>query len=230
MTRSNRYGQPIGDPLPQWEPARLPQAEALPGRYCRLERLDPHRHAAQLHSAYAAAPDASDWTYMSQGPFDSPQAYRHWADEAAASRDPRHYAVLCSGLARGTLSLMRADPTNGGIEVGSVMFSRALQRTPASTESQYLLMRHVFDDLGYRRYEWKCDSLNEPSRRAAQRLGFRHEGTFRDHVVYKGRSRDTAWFSITGAEWPGIRAEFERWLDPSNFDAAGHQRTRLRAA
>ena len=230
MIRTNRYGQPVGEPLTGWEPARSPHAEVLQGRYCRLERLDPDRHAGHLYSAYAAAPDAADWTYMSVGPFDSPEAYRAWAVAAAAVSDPRHYAVVdpVSRCALGTLSLMRPDPGNGSIEVGWVMFSRSLQRTPASTEAQYLLIRHVFDDLGYRRYEWKCDGLNQASRRAALRLGFRYEGTFRDHMIYKGRNRDTAWFSLTRTDWSRARGAFEEWLEPSNFDAEGRQHIPLR--
>ncbi|MHA7279778.1 GNAT family N-acetyltransferase [Arthrobacter sp. MDT2-2] len=149
---------------------------------------------------------------------------------AAKSRDPRHYAVIDSatGRALGTLSLMRHDPANGVIEVGPVVFSHALQRTPISREAQFLLMRHVFDDLGYRRYEWKCDSLNEPSLKAAERLGFTYEGTFRHAVVHKGRNRDTTWFALTDHDWPPVRDAFQKWLDPANFDADGRQRVPLR--
>ena len=157
------------------------------------------------------------------------ESYRDWATAAAQSTDPRHYAVIdhATGLALGTLSLMRHDPAHGVIEVGNVVFSRALQRTPISTEAQYLAMRYVFDDLGYRRYEWKCDSLNAPSQRAAARLGFSYEGIFRQAVVYKGRNRDTAWFGLVDRDWPGVRDAFERWLDPANFDAEGNQRQAL---
>jgi RimJ/RimL family protein N-acetyltransferase len=194
MTTMNEHGQPIGDPVPDWAPVALPDARTLPGRYCTLEHLDPDRHVDDLYAAYAAASDDRDWTYMPYGPFPTPRSYRDWAVAAAKSADPRHYAVIdnATGRALGTLSLMRHDPANGAIEVGCVAFSRALQRTPISTEAQYLLMRHVFDDLGYRRYEWKCDSLNDPSRKTAERLGFTYEGTFRQAVVYKGRNRDSA--------------------------------------
>ncbi|GAA4283656.1 GNAT family protein [Brevibacterium daeguense] len=230
MTRTNEYEQPIGDPVPGWVPVPLPDAEVLAGRYCTLERLDPGRHAADLHAAYAAAPEGRDWTYMSVGPFPTPESYRGWAAAAAQSRDPRHYAVVdnASGRALGTLALMRHDPANGVIEVGWVALSRALQRTPAATEAQFLLMRYVFE-LGYRRYEWKCDSLNAPSRRAAARLGFTYEGTFRQAVVTKGRNRDTAWYALIDRDWPAVRAAFEDWLDPANFDAAGRQLKSLRA-
>ncbi|MDF2825514.1 MAG: hypothetical protein K0R68_2922, partial [Mycobacterium sp.] len=201
------------------------------GRYCALESLDPARHADSLYAAYAAAADVRDWTYLSFGPFGTPKSYRDWVDAAASSRDPRHYACIDSttGRALGTLSLMRQDAANGAVEVGNVVFSRALQRTPISTEAQFLLMRHVFEDLGYRRYEWKCDSLNEPSRRAAVRLGFTYEGTFRHAVVYKGRNRDTAWYAMTDNDWPRVMAAFERWLSPDNFDAQGAQIAPLRS-
>ncbi len=229
MTAQDEHGRPVGPPLPGWRAARRPGAAVLTGRWCRLEPLDPGRHAADLHAAYSSAPDGRDWTYLSMDRFATPEACRAWADAAAASTDPRHYAVVDpSGRALGTLALMRQDPANGVVEVGTVVFSRALQRTPMSTEAQYLLMRHVFDDLGYRRYEWKCDSLNEGSRRAALRLGFTYEGTFRQAVVYKGRNRDTAWFSMLDGEWPRVRAALEEWLRPANFDADGRQRRALR--
>ncbi|HET9872699.1 MAG TPA: GNAT family protein [Propionibacteriaceae bacterium] len=219
--RSNEFGQPIGPRLPGWQPVPRPDATTLHGRYCTLELLDVDRHADQLHAAYASAPDKRDWTYLPPpGPFPSADAYRHWARGAASSTDPRHYAVIenASGRAVGTLALMRHDPANGVIEVGWVQYSPLLQRTPAATEAHFLLMRYVFDDLGYRRYEWKCDSLNDRSRRAAARLGFVYEGTFRHAVVYKGRSRDTAWFSITDTDWPQVKQALQVWLEPTNFD------------
>jgi len=230
MTMVNEHGQPVGDALPDWAGAWPPTATTLAGRSCRLERLDAERHADDLFDAYALAPDGRDWTYLPVGPFATREAYREWVAEAAALADPRHYAVVHgeSGRALGTLSLMRHDPANGVIEVGWVVFSPLLQRTTMATEAQFLLMRHVFDELGYRRYEWKCDSLNEPSRKAAARLGFRYEGTFRQAVVYRGRNRDTAWFAMTDADWPEARRAFEAWLDPANFDPAGRQRRPLR--
>ena len=230
MPGHNAFGQPVGDPVPGWGPAPAPAATVLPGRYCTLDRLDPDRHADDLHAAYAAAPDDRDWTYLSFGPFSSGQEYRDWAVTAAQTADPRHYAVVETATARalGTLALMRHDPANGVIEVGAVTFSRALQRTRASTEAQFLLMQYVFDELGYRRYEWKCDSLNGPSRRSAERLGFTYEGTFRQAVVIKGRNRDTAWYAITSRDWPAVRSSLEQWLDPANFDSDGRQREPLR--
>lgn len=228
---SDAYGQPVGEPLPGWRPVPRPDAETLSGRCCTLERLDVDRHADQLHAAFAAAPDGRDWTYLSApGPFPSADVCRDWVRGAAGTADPRHYAVVenAGGRAVGTLALLRHDPVNGVIEVGAVHYSPLLQRTSAATEAHLLLMRHVFDDLGYRRYEWKCDSLNQRSRRAAERLGFVHEGTFRHAVVTKGRNRDTAWFAITDDDWPGIRQALESWLDPSNVDDEGVQRRPLR--
>ena len=210
-------------------PVSPPGCVTLTGRYSRVEPLDPERYADQLFDEYAQS-DPGDWTYMSEGPFDTREEYRAWVEGAAASTDPRFYVLseVESGDALGTASLMRCDPANGVIEIGNIMYSRRVQRTPIATEVQYLFMRYVFDELGYRRYEWKCDSLNEPSRRAAARLGFTYEGTFRQAVVYKGRSRDTAWFSIIDSEWPRIRDAFEEWLDPANFDGDGRQRRPLR--
>lgn len=226
---TNEHGQPIGAPLPDWKPRPRPPRTAIQGRYCRIEPLDPARHTQDLIAAFRQAPDDSLWTYLSVGPFADDAQYAAWVEKSAASEDPLCHAVIdqASGRAVGTLSLMRIDPANGVIEVGSVTFSPLMQRSPVSTEAQYLLMRRVFDELGYRRYEWKCDSLNAPSRAAALRLGFRFEGIFRQAVVYKGRTRDTAWFSIIDSEWPARRAVFERWLDPENFDASGRQRRSL---
>lgn len=231
MALLNPYDQPIGEPLPGWTPRPRPPRTPLEGRYCRLEPLDAQRHAEDLFAAYRAAPDGRDWTYLGVGPFETAQGYREYCERAAASEDPLHFAVIAraSGRAVGTLALMRIDPPNGVAEVGHVTFSPLLKRTPVSTEAQFLLMRRVFDELGYRRYEWKCDSLKAPSRQAALRLGFQFEGIFRQAVVYKGRSRDTAWFSIIDGEWPARRAAFEQWLAPENFDAQGRQRARLQA-
>ncbi|MER5888679.1 GNAT family protein [Streptomyces sp. NPDC001941] len=229
MTQQNAYGQPVGEPLPQWTPRPAPARTTLKGTYCRLEPLDPARHADDLYAAYASAPDGRNWTYLPVGPFKDADHYRAWAEDAARSSDPLHYTVIdnATGKAAGTLSLMRHDPADGVIEVGYVVFSPLLQRTPVSTEAQYLLMAYAFDALGYRRYEWKCDALNAPSRKAADRLGFTFEGIFRQAVVYRGRNRDTAWYSIVDSEWPAIREAFRDWLAPENFDAEGRQRHAL---
>jgi RimJ/RimL family protein N-acetyltransferase len=222
---ANASHRPVGESIPDWTPRPLPPRIPLDGRYCRLEPLDAARHAAELHDAYSHAENGGDWTYMPVGPFDDFASYRAYVDPVSASSDPLHYAVVDKKTLRaiGTLALMRIDPNNGVIEVGSVAFSPLLKQTAISTEAQYLFMKHVFDDLGYRRYEWKCDSLNAPSRRTAARLGFEFEGIFRQAIVYKGRNRDTAWFSIIDKEWPARRAAFEQWLAPANFDEAGSQ-------
>lgn len=230
-TFTNEYGQPIGAPVPSWSPRPAPSAVTLEGTYCRIEPLDAQRHAQDLYEAYRAAPDGRDWTYLSVGPFAEIEDFRRHAEAAAHSTDPMHFAVVDrkTGKAVGTLALMRIEPKSGVIEVGFVTFSPLLKRTPLSTEAQYLLMAYVFDELGYRRYEWKCDSLNAPSRKAAERLGFQFEGVFRQAVVYKGRSRDTAWFSILDSEWPAQKQAFQAWLAADNFDEQGRQRHSLDA-
>jgi RimJ/RimL family protein N-acetyltransferase len=201
----------------------------MPGRLCLLEAIDADRHAEALHAEYAADSAGRNWTYLPYGPFPSAAAYADFVRALQGGDDPVFYAVVLAGSGRavGVASYLRIDPANGSIEVGHLSHAPALQRSAASTEAMYLMMRRAFDELGYRRYEWKCDSLNEPSRRAAERLGFRYEGTFRQAMVVKGRSRDSAWYSILDGEWPQLREAFERWLDPANFDAAGRQRARL---
>lgn len=228
-TFTNEYGQLIGAPEPGWSPRPAPSAVTLEGRFCRLEPLDARLHAQDLYDAYQAAPDGRDWTYLAVGPFAERQDYLRYAEASARSTDPRHFAVIDrkTGKAVGTLALMRIEPMHGVIEVGSVTFSPLLKRTPISTEAQYLLMAYAFDELGYRRYEWKCDSLNAPSRTAAERLGFKFEGIFRQAVVYKGRNRDTAWFSILDTEWPAQKQVFQAWLAADNFDEQGNQRRSL---
>jgi RimJ/RimL family protein N-acetyltransferase len=224
-THLSAYGQPIGPPVEGWTERPRPQRVALTGRYCRVIPINVARDAAALFAAYMQAADGRDWTYLSQERPSSLASFREYLARLAASEDPLHYAIvdLTSELAVGTAALMRIEPTNGVIEIGYITFSPALKQTRAATEAMYLMMRYVFDELGYRRYEWKCDSLNAPSLAAAQRYGFHFEGIFRKAIVYKGRSRDTAWFSIIDEEWPRIRAAFEVWLDPENFDAAGQQ-------
>ena len=227
----NELGQPIGAALPDWSPRPRPPRTAIEGRFCRVEPLDLERHAAELFAANSADREGRNWTYLPYGPFPSFDLYRNYLEAAARRDDPLVHAIIerASGQALGVASLMRIDPAAGVIEVGGINYSPRLQRKPAASEAMYLLMRRVFDELGYRRYEWKCDSLNAPSRAAAQRLGFRYEGLFRQATVYKGRSRDTAWFSILDSEWPALRSAFERWLDPANFDDDGHQRKSLAA-
>ncbi|MEL5959145.1 GNAT family protein [Streptomyces sp. CLV115] len=227
--RPNEYGQPVGRPLPGWTAVPAPARDTLEGSFCRLEPLDADRHTDDLYAAFALATDGSDWTYMPVGPFDGQADYRAHLTAAARADDTLEYAVvdLRTGKAVGTFALMRQDPSNGVVEVGSVAFSPLLKRTPVSTEAQFLLMSYVFDGLGHRRYEWKCDSLNAPSRKAALRLGFTFEGIFRQAVVYKGRSRDTAWYSVIDAEWPRVGTALRQWLSPDNFEAEGRQKRSL---
>jgi RimJ/RimL family protein N-acetyltransferase len=204
----------------------------MQGRFCRLEPLDAARHTAGLQAAFAEAP-LSSWTYMPDymGPHRTLAEWRAWLEIAAASADPLWHVIVDtrSGSEAGLAAYLRMDAASGSIEVGGLLYSPQLQRTPVSTEAMYLMMRRAFDELGYRRYEWKCDALNAPSRAAALRLGFTYEGIFRQHMVYRGRSRDTAWFSITDGEWPKLRARFERWLSPGNFDGDGKQKANLSA-
>ena len=225
--RRNEFGQPIGEAIDGWRARPWPPHAPMQGRYCRLEKLDPDRHAAALYAAYREAPDWRDWTYLPRGPFDTGEDYTAWARENAALNDPLHFTVLVDGDALGTLAHMRIDPANGVIEVGAIMYAPRLQRTPAATEAVYLMMRRAFDELGYRRHEWKCDALHAGSRRAAERFGFRFEGVFAQAVIYKGRSRDTAWYAVTDKEWPALRAAFESWLAPENFGADGGQKRSL---
>jgi len=229
MNRNNEYGQPIGDQVADWAPRpALPRAP-LTGRFCRVEPADAGKHAADLYDAYRKAPDGRDWTYMSNDFFSDFAQFRQHLDGTIAKKDSLYHVIidLATGKPTGAAALMRNDPSNGVIEVGNISYSPALKQTAAATEAMYLLMKRVFDELGYRRYEWKCDALNAASRKAARRLGFQFEGIFRQAVVYKGRNRDTAWFSIIDPEWPAVRDGFERWLDPGNFDPAGRQIERL---
>ena len=229
--RFNELGQPIGFPLPHWTACPRPPRSAMEGRFCIVEPVDPARHAADLHAANSLDREGRNWTYLPYGPFDRLEDYRAWLDHASGGDDPLFHAVIerRSGRAVGVASYMRIDPAAGVIEVGGINYAPPLQRTPAATEAMYLMMRRVFDELGYRRYEWKCNALNAPSRAAARRYGFQFEGIFRQAEIIKGRNRDTAWFSIVDREWPGIKAAFERWLDPANFDGDGRQRVSLSA-
>lgn len=226
----NALGQPLGMPVPGWTPRPLPPRAPAEGRFCRLEPLAAAAHAADLWEAHGHDREGANWTYLPVGPHDSPDAFRAWAVGAEASDDPQFYAVIDArtGRAVGSLSFLRMDPAHGVIEIGFVHFSPLMQRTAMATEAQYLLMRRAFDELGYRRLEWKCNALNAPSRVAAERLGYTFEGTFRQARVEKGHNRDTAWYSLMDEEWPARRAAFETWLDPANFDGEGRQRRSLR--
>jgi RimJ/RimL family protein N-acetyltransferase len=227
--RVNPLGQPIGEPVPNWQPRPRPPRRPMEGRYCRLEPIDPATHARDLFEAFDEDSEGRMWTYLGSGPFSRFEDFEPFIASHARSEDPLFFAIrdLSSGRSVGYLTLMRIDPPNGVIEVGNVAYGPRLQRTAAATEAQYLLMRRAFEELGYRRYEWKCDSLNAPSRTAAIRLGFTFEGIFRQAIVYKERNRDTAWYSIIDKEWPSRQQAFERWLAPDNFDGEGQQRNRL---
>jgi RimJ/RimL family protein N-acetyltransferase len=225
MERLDEFGQPVGFSLPNWTPPPAPSRQAMVGRYCRLEPLNADLHSQGLYEANALAPDDRSWTYLYYGPFATLAGYQAWMADVCARNDPLFFAsvIQTTGKPVGVASYLRIAPTLGSIEVGHLHYSPLLQRTPAATEAMYLMMKHAFD-MGYRRYEWKCDALNGASRAAALRLGFSFEGIFRQAAVYKGRSRDTAWYAMIDGEWPTIKAALEAWLDPANFDTKGRQR------
>ncbi len=224
----NHLGQPIGFAVPDWVPPPVPPRQAMAGRFCRLEPLDVERHAARLFEADAADTDGRSWTYLAYGPFADLARYRAWMAATCLGDDPLFFAIIdaADGRPAGLASYLRINPSAGSIEVGHLHYAPRLQRTPAATEAMFLLMRAAFE-LGYRRYEWKCNALNAASRAAAQRLGLSFEGVFRQAAVVKGRNRDTAWYAAVDAEWPALRQALETWLAPDNFDAAGRQRLRL---
>lgn len=206
-----------------WPPV---EPSVLEGRYVTLRRL-----VADDADALFAAQDDTVWTYLSYGPWPDPATYRQWIDaNAVGSRDPLFLTVVVDGEPRGVVSYLRIDESNGVVEIGHIWYAPSIQRTRATTEVTYLLARHVFDDLGYRRLEWKCNAANAHSRTAAERFGFAYEGTFRQHMWVKGANRDTAWFAMLDGEWPRIKAAFEAWLDAENFDGNGVQRSALNAS
>ena len=230
---TNHLGQPIGDALPDWSAARLPGNEqsvndGVEGRCCCMQTLK-LAHRDDLYNAFSADREGRMWTYLPVGPFNARDDFDQWFEGICKSTDPLFYAVIDIATSKplGLCAYMRIQAMAGSIEIGSIAYSPRLQKTVAATEAMYLMMRRAFDELGYRRYEWKCDSHNAASRRAAERLGFTYEGLFRQALVYKQRSRDTVWFSILDKEWPAIKAAFEAWLDPTNFDVSGQQRQRL---
>ncbi len=228
---SNELGQPIGAPLDAWSGCPHPRGAEMAGRLCRLEPLAIERHASDLFAAFAEDGEARGWTYLPYGPFADEADFRSWLAASCLGDDPCFFAVIdmATGRAVGMASYLRIEPAVGVIEVGHIHFSPLMQRRPISTEAMYLMMRQVFDVWGYRRYEWKCDALNAPSRASAERLGFQFEGIFRQATIYKQRNRDTAWYSILDREWPAAKAAFEAWLDPANFAADGRQRSSLSA-
>jgi len=229
--RKNHLGQPIGEPLETWCSALKPSRISADGRFCRVEPIDADRHADDLFAAFQTDREHRNWTYLPYGPFETESDFRTWIADTCLGDDPLFHSIidLITGKAVGVASYLRIEPAVGVIEVGHINFSPLIQRTPVATEAMYLMMRRVFDELGYRRYEWKCDALNAPSRRAAERLGFQFEGVFRQATMYKSRNRDTAWYSILDGEWPRLDRAFTAWLDEENFDSDGQQKMKLGA-
>ena len=228
MVSTNRFGQPIGSALPGWTPPAPPARIAMAGRYCRLEPMH-ERFASDLYAAALHDADGATWTYLPYGPFASEDEFCDWLRRECLSPDPLFFAIVeaAGGRAMGQASYLNIKCAQGSIEVGHLYFSPLMKRTRVATEAIYLMMRHAFEN-GYRRCEWKCDALNAPSRAAAERFGFSYEGNFRQATVTKERNRDTSWYAVIDGEWPALRAAFETWLAPANFDAAGTQRMRLR--
>ncbi|MFK5978190.1 MAG: GNAT family protein [Rhizobiaceae bacterium] len=225
----NALGQPIGWAVPDWKACPVPPREVMSGQYCRIEPIDMDSHAADLYSAFRQDTENRIWTYLPYGPFDNKANFCSWVEGACFGDDPLFHAIIDgqTDKAIGVASYLRIDATNGVIEVGNINYSPELQQTRAATEAMYLMMRRVFSDLGYRRYEWKCDALNTPSRKAAERLGFSYDGLFQQAIMYKGRNRDTAWFSVLDGDWPSLKAAYMEWLDASNFNGKGQQKTSL---
>lgn len=225
----SELGLPIGFPIENWSPCPLPPRSTMEGKYCRVEILDADKHAEDLYSAYMKDIEGRIWTYLAYGPFDQFEEYLAWMKKTCLGNDPLFHAIidLKTNKAIGVASFLRIEPNVGVIEVGHINYSPLLQKTPIATEAMFLMMRRVFDELGYRRYEWKCDSLNARSRKAAVRLGFMYEGIFRQATIYKARNRDTAWYSIIDREWPEMKKAFEEWLDAENFDANDQQKKSL---
>ena len=225
----NQFGDPIGSPLGEVVRPGLPDdAITLTGQYCYLEALDADKHAADLYAAYSLDADGRLWTYMPQGPFNAESEYRTWVEGVAHKADPFFYAIIDSESKKavGAASYLRIDPNSSSIEVGWITYSPLIQQKPIATEAMFLMMKNAFD-MGYRRYEWKCNSLNAPSISAAMRLGMSFEGLFRQATMVKGHNRDTAWFAILDRDWPVAQDAYLAWLAPENFDAAGVQKLRL---
>ena len=228
-TYQNELGQQIGAPVNDWQSVERPPLTIMDGRFCHLEPIDIEAHATQLFQAYQHDKENRNWTYLPYGPFVYEAGFRQWISDACLGNDPMYFTVIdkTTSKAVGVATFMRIEPAQGVIEVGHINFSPLMQRTAMATEAMYLMMRRVFEELGYRRYEWKCDSLNAPSRKAAERLGMQFEGIFRQATMYKGRNRDTAWYSITDQEWPALNQAFKKWLALDNFYNDGQQKVKL---
>lgn len=226
--KPNFLNQQLGEIVQDWQPCLYPPHQLMDGKFCRLEPLDPLRHAEDLFAANSLDVEGKNWRYLFYGPFDDLKSYCAWLEQTCCGDDPQFFAIIDKNKkqAVGVASYLRIQPEIGCIEVGHINYSPLLQRKPAATEAMYLMMKSIFD-LGYRRYEWKCNSLNEASCAAAKRLGFTFEGIFRQATISKGRNRDTAWYSIIDKEWPKLQNAFEQWLNPENFDEFGKQRKSL---
>jgi RimJ/RimL family protein N-acetyltransferase len=215
--------------LKNWQPRPRPERKALDGRYVRLEPLDPARHGDELFAASSVADIDGRFAWLPDYPPQTRAEFQPWLDKSAASEDPLFFVLVekASGKVAGRQTLMRIDAANGVVEIGNIYWGPLVSRRPAATEAFFLFAQYAFDQLGYRRYEWKCNNRNEPSKRAAERFGFQFEGIFRQHLIVKGENRDTAWFSITDKEWPALRQAYQAWLEPGNFDAEGRQKRKL---
>ena len=227
--RVNELGQPIGEALPDWVPAKHPKIARMEGVFCNVELVDSQRHAADLLEAYQQDAEGRMWTYLSYGPFETLNAITRWLDTSSQREEQIFYAIIekAADKAVGIATYLRIQPKDGVVEVGGISYSQRIQRTPIGTEAMYLMMKQAFDVFGYRRYEWKCDALNAASCKSAERLGFTYDGLFRQSVIYRGRNRDTAWYSILDKDWPATKSAFEEWLAPGNFDSDGQQKRRL---
>ncbi len=228
MQTINHLNQTLGELVNDWRPAKFPPHTELQGKYCILEPLNIALHGKKLFAALK--PNTTEWTYLPYGPFNSFEEFSIFLQTLIDDNDTVAYAIIKSDhdFPVGISSYLRITPVHGAIEVGHLHYAKSLQKTPAATEAMLLLMRRAFEELGYRRYEWKCNALNQPSRLAAERLGFKFEGIFRQHLVFKQRSRDTAWFSIIDKEWLEVKSRLEQWLHPDNFDIHGKQICRLK--
>ena len=225
----NSLNQPIGFPLDSWQTSQHLKGARMKGRQCSLEPVNNDQHSEDLYKAYALDAEGRNWTYLPYGPFAALTDFQSWIENYCLGDDPCFYAVIDQKTAKavGLASYLRINPVVGVIEVGHIHFSPLMQGRAISTEAMYLMMKLVFDDLGYRRYEWKCDALNTPSCNAAKRLGFEFEGIFRQATIYKQRNRDTAWYAVLDREWPLIKQAFEAWLNHDNFDPEGSQNSSL---
>ncbi len=228
MKLENPIYRPLGPVVNALPSGTLPDLRKIEGRYVTLEALNPAKHGPELWNAVQGHDEV--WDYLFSEPYSDKATFTNWLASSAAKRDPWFYAYVVNGKALGMGSFMRADPANGVIEIGNILITPALQQTRCSTEATYLFMQHAFESLGCRRFEWKCNALNARSIVAAKRFGFTFEGIFRQHMIVKGRNRDTAWFSIIDIEWPRIKSGFEKWLDPNNFDDQGRQKAKLQVS